>query len=111
MNQTPLGGYTFFTLIVLLSIAVYAAITFLGSTLLRSPLGAAGIGLAALAITLALGALPGVGEYMPTGLYAPARAVAMGEPTPNLFLPVAVNLILVIVSLFFAWFSFRRQSL
>ena len=106
-----LGGYTLFTLLILVSISVYAAITFMGSTILKSPLAAAGVGLAALAITIALGALPGIGEYMPIGLYGPAIELALGEPTRNLLLPIGVNLLFVVVSLLIAWITFRRQRL
>ena len=107
----PVGGYTLFTLLILLSITVYAALTFLGSTIVKSPLPAAGVGLAALAITAALAALPGIGEFMPVGLYAPARDLALAKPAENVLLPVIVNLIVVTLALTFAWLSFRRQSL
>ena len=107
----PLGRYVYLTLLLLLALTVYAAITFLGSTILRSPLAAAGIGLAALAISLALGALPGLGSYMPVSLYGPAVKIALGEPIPSLFLPVAINLAIVATSILIAWISFRRQTL
>lgn len=107
----PVGGYTFFTLLILLSITVYAAITFLGSTVLNSSLAAAGVGLAALVITVAMAALPGIGGFMPVGLYAPARDIALGGPSENVLMPVIINLIVVGLALTFAWLSFRRQSL
>ena len=107
----PVGGFMLFTLLILLSITVYAALTFLGSTIVRSPLLAAGIGLAALAITAAVAAIPGIGEFMPVGLHAPARDLALSKPASNVLLPAIVNLIVVALALTFAWLSFRRQSL
>ena len=107
----PVGGYMVFTFIILLSITVYAAITFLGSTVLNSPLAAAGVGLGALVISFALAALPGIGGFMPVGLYAPARDLALDNPSNNVLLPVIVNLIVVTLALTFSWLSFRRQSL
>lgn len=105
------GGYALFTFLILLSITVYAAITFLSSTALNSPLAAAGVGLAALVTTVAIAALPGIGEFMPVGLYAPARDLALSRPSENVLLPVIVNLIVVTLALTLAWLSFRRQSL
>ena len=105
------GGYTLFTLLILLSVTVYAAITFLSSTVLKSALPAAGVGLAALAITVALAALPGIGPLMPVGLYTPARDLALARPSEDVLLPVIANLMVVTLALALAWISFRRQSL
>ena len=84
----PFGGYFAFTLLILLSITVYASMTFLASTLFKAPLAAAGVGLAAFAITAGVASLPGIGKYMPIALYAPARELALGgapeqRPAPN----------------------------
>ena len=79
------GGYALFTFLILLSITVYAAITFLSSTALNSPLAAAGVGLAALVTTVAIAALPGIGEFMPVGLYAPARDLALSQAIGECF--------------------------
>ena len=107
----PIGGYMLFTLVVLLSITVYAAITFLGSTVLSSPLPAAGVGLAALAITLALAALPGIGPLMPVSLHTLARDLALAKPLDNVLLPVIANVTAISFALAFAWVSFKRQSI
>ena len=95
----PIGGYTLFTLLILLSVTVYAAITFLSSTVLKSPLAAAGVGLAALAITVALAALPGIGALMPVGLYIPARDLALARLSEDVLLLAIVNLIVVALAL------------
>ena len=107
----PIGGYILFTVLVLLSITVYAAITFLGSTMLRSSLPAAGVGLATLAITLALAAIPGIGPLMPVSLHTLARDLALARPVDNVLLPVMVNVIVTALALTLAWFSFKRQSI
>jgi hypothetical protein len=57
----------------------YATLTFLGSTLTRSALAAAGIGIAALVLVATVSALPEIGRYTPGGLAAPARALALGQ--------------------------------
>ena len=110
-ESPPQGGYALFSLLIMLSITVYASLTFLGSTVLRSPLAAGGAGLAALAITAALAAVPGVGEFMPMGLLSTAADLALANRPDNVLLPVAVNIGLVVSALGLAWFSFRRQSL
>jgi len=107
----PVGGYAVFTLLILLSVTVYAAVTFLSSTILASPLAAAGVGFGVFVVTLAVAALPGIGEFMPVGLYGPAQQIALGETSDNVLLPAVVNILAVALALVFAWLSFRRQSL
>ena len=105
------GGYALFILLILLSITVYASLTFLGSTVLRSPLAAGGAGLAALAVTAALAAVPGVGDFTPLGLLSPAADLALANRQDSVLLPATVNLVLVGSAVGLAWLSFRRQSL
>lgn len=107
----PVGGYTAFTLLILLSISVYASLTFLASTLFKGQLAAAGIGLATFAITAGVASLPGIGKFMPLALYTPARELALGGLPNNVLLQVIVNLLVMSLSITFAWLSFRRQSL
>jgi ABC-2 type transport system permease protein len=107
----PVDGYIVFTFLILLSVTVYAAVTFLSSTLLESPLAAAGVGFAVFIVTLAVAALPGIGDYMPVGLYRPAQQIALGEPSTNIVLPAIANMAVIILAIVVAWMSFRRQSL
>ena len=107
----PAGGFVAFSLLILLAIMVIAAFTFLGSTLFRSSVPAAGVGLAALAVTAVLSAVPGIGEYMPMGMYGPAREMALGHDPGDLVAPVLVNMGMMVGALFLAWLSFRRQTL
>ena len=106
-----LVGYSVFSLLILLSVTVYAAVTFLSSTILDSPLAAAGVGFAVFVITLAGAALPGIGDFMPVGLYGPGQQIALGGSSPDVVLPVIVNFGVVVLALASSWLSFRRQSL
>jgi ABC-2 type transport system permease protein len=107
----PAGGYAAMCGLLLLQLLVYAALTFLGSTLSRSALAAAGIGIGALVIVAIVSALPVIGRYTPGGLLEPAQAFAMGQPARDVLAPLAVNIGLVGVIFGLAWLSFRRQEL
>src|SRR5258706_16159042 len=72
----PLAGFVAATILQWLALVAYAAITFVGSTLTRSALPAAGLGVAAFIVLGILGILPAIGRYLPTGLRAPARSLA-----------------------------------
>jgi ABC-2 type transport system permease protein len=89
----------------------WAAITFLGSTLSRSSVAAAGLGIAGLIVIGVLSAFPPIAPWLPTGVVGPARAFALGISGPAL-LPALVGSITVILgSVGLAWLSFRRQEL
>ncbi len=107
----PAAGYAAMCALLLLQLLVYAAITFLGSTLTRSAMAAAGIGIAALVIVAIVSALPGMGSYTPGGLLEPAQALALGLDPEALWGPIAVNIGLVVGVFGLAWLSFRRQEL
>ena len=109
-GAVPVVGFFVFSLMLTLSVLVYAALTFLGSTVLRSALPAAA-GLAVFAGTAALGAVPGIGDVMPSGLYPAARAAALGLPGESVPAPVAANVAVIVLALAFSWLSFRRQAL
>jgi ABC-2 type transport system permease protein len=97
--------------LVLLMLSAYAAPTFLGSTLVRSQLPAAGLGIAAWLIIAILGALPKVGEYTPSALLESARAVALGMQPQHLGTALLGTLGLIVAALLLAWLSFRSQEL
>ena len=106
-----LGGFVAASLLVLLSLLVYASFTFLGSTLMSAQLPAAGIGLAGwIAITI-LGIVPRIEQYTPAGLLDPASQLALGQPPQHLWVSIAASVALLIVVLLVAWLSFRRQEL
>ncbi len=94
-----------------LSLAVYAAVTFLASVVTRSALVAGGVGFAAFVVAGIVAALPRVGPYTPGGLSAPAVDLALGLPGGNLAGPILVNLVLIVLALCAAGVAFRRQEL
>jgi ABC-2 type transport system permease protein len=89
----------------------WAAITFLGSTLTRSAVAAAGLGIVALIVIGILSALPPIAPWLPTGLVGPARILALGRDGADVLRPVVGSLVVVLGSLGLAWLSFRRQEL
>ena len=92
-------------------LVAFTAITLLGSTLTRSAIAAAGVGLVALLIMGIVGALPVIGPYMPSSLGEPARALAMGQDPGWILGPVLFNLALVPALFVISWLVFRRQEL
>lgn len=107
----PVGGFLAACALLTLATLVYAALTFLGSTLARSTLPAAGFGLAAYAVATVLGLLPRVGWFLPAGLYAAARALALGAAPAHLGPALLGNGGIVLSALLLAWLAFRRQEL
>jgi ABC-2 type transport system permease protein len=107
----PLGGYLTCLLLLLLSCMVYAALTLLGSTLVRSSLPAAGLGIAGMIAFALLGALPGLAPFTPGTLQLSARALALGQTPEELALPLVSCLVLIALLLGLAWRAFRRQEL
>ena len=94
-----------------LTLMAWASITFLGSTLTRSALAAAGLGIVAFIVVGILGVLPNVGRFLPTGLGAPARALALGQAGPDVVGPMVATVGLIGVVTIVAWLAFRRQEL
>jgi ABC-2 type transport system permease protein len=107
----PLGGYVAMALLLWWMLVGFAAITLLGSTLTRSAIAAAGIGLVALIVFGIVGALPVIGEYMPSSLGKPALDLMLGNDPGWILGPVVFNLALVPVLFAISWLVFRRQEL
>ena len=105
------GGFFAASLLVLLSLLVYASFTFLGSTLMSAQLPAAGIGFAGWIIVSVLGIFPGVQQYTPAGLLDPASKLALGLTPQHLWVSVFASIALIVVALLLAVLSFRRQEL
>jgi len=89
----------------------WASITFLASTITRSSLAAAGIGIVGFIGLGIAGALPTVERFVPTGLGRPARALSLGIAGPDPWTPAAATILLVAASVSLAWLAFRRQEL
>ena len=107
----PIGGILVAGALDWLLLLSWAAITFVGSTLTRSSLAAAGLGFVALIVIGALSAIPAVAPWLPTGLGGPARAFALGTSGPSVVTPLVGTLGLIATAGVLAWLSFRRQEL
>jgi len=107
----PLSGVFAGAVLQWLTLMAWASITFVGSTLTRSALAAAGLGIVAFIVVGILGVVPNVGRFLPTGLGGPGRALALGVPGPDPVVPTLATLALIGVAIFSAWIAFRRQEL
>ena len=106
-----LGGFIACTLLILLSLVVYALLTFLGSVVANSQLPAVGIGLAAWAVISLVSVIPSATKFTPAGLIEAASALALGTTPAHLATSLAGSLIIAVVAVALAWLSFRRQEL
>lgn len=105
------GGWAVMCALLLLQMSAYAALTFLGSTLTRSPLAAAGIGIGALTLVALVGVLPVIGAWTPSGLADAALAYATGGDPDRVIEPVSATVAVIAVALLASWASFRHQEL
>ena len=106
-----LGGYVAMALLLWWMLVGFAAITILGSSLTKSAIAAAGIGLVALLVLGILATLPVVGEYMPTSLGTIASNLVLGKDPGFVLGPILFNIALVPVLFGITWLTFRRQEL
>jgi ABC-2 type transport system permease protein len=97
-------------LLLALFIEFYLAVTLLGSTIARSQVVAGGLGLGAIFVVAILGALPRLGNYMPTALLEWARRLMAGTGEP-VWGAVAVSLAGIVLCLGAALAVFERQEL
>ena len=107
----PVAGFAGAIALLWLSLAVFAALTFLASVATRSALVAGGVGFAAFLVVGILSALPTIGASMPTSLWGAADLLALGQVPDPLAGPVLVNLGIVLAAVGLAWWSFRGQEL
>lgn len=111
-EQPSVLGWTGMTALLLLALVAYATLTFLGSTLTRSSIAAAGIGIGGLIAVGLVSTLPNVAPYTPAGISgAPAMALALGTDAGGLIGPVLVNAGIVAGLALLSWAVFRRQEL
>ena len=104
-------GFAAACLVILLGLLEIAAVTFLGSTLVRSSIPAAGIGIFALVVAGVVSSLPNVGRFTPFGLNELASNLALQQTATGWDWPVIVNAALVVVALTASWLVFRRQEI
>jgi ABC-2 type transport system permease protein len=96
--------------LLLLYILVYVAITLFSSTLTKSQAAAGGVALGLMALLGLVGAIPGLGKYLPGELISWGTRIMQGDPTVS-WTAFGVSLSLILVSLLAAWLIFRRQEL
>jgi ABC-2 type transport system permease protein len=108
----PLGvvGFAGAAILEWLALVAIASITFLGSTLSRSSLAAAGLGFVGFILMGLVSALPEIGPYSPVALTGPARQLALGHQADATG-PVAVCVTFIVALCAAAWLAFRRQEL
>jgi ABC-2 type transport system permease protein len=106
----PPVGFAAAALLEWLSLLAVASITFLGSTLTRSPLVAGGLGFVGFIVFGLVSVLPAIGRYSPVALATPAHQLALGQPADALGPTVATLLVVVVFGLA-SWLAFRRQEL
>jgi ABC-2 type transport system permease protein len=107
----PVAGFAAAVGLVWLSLAVFAALTFLASVVAPSALVAGGIGLGLVFVAGFLSALPQVGAWMPTSLWGAADQLGVGTVPDPLLGPVLFNVVLVVAAIGLATAIFRRQEL
>jgi ABC-2 type transport system permease protein len=104
------GGWLALNLLLWVYMLVYVALTLLASVLLRSQAAAAGLGFGAMLVLAAVGAIPGLGQYLP-GQLASWGAALLTDPTVRSWPALWISLGLILASLLAAWVVFRRQEL
>lgn len=106
-------GWVVMGLLAWLGLGAWAAITFLGSTVIGSTAAAAGFGFIAWLGLSILSAIPNVGRLTPGGLADTAIAFATGAPIDptDVVVPIISTVILIAVCLVAAAWSFRRREL
>jgi ABC-2 type transport system permease protein len=109
----PIAGWAAMAVLAWLGVAVWAAITFLASTITGSAAAAAGVGFVALLILSIVGAIPTVTRFLPAGLAEPAIGLATGRPVDaaDAFVPAISTAVLIGLALLASVWSFRDQEL
>jgi ABC-2 type transport system permease protein len=107
----PIVGFVEMCVLLWWMLVIFAAITMLGSTVTRSAVAAAGIGLVALLVLGILAALPVIGPYMPSELGAVAMRLCLGRDPGDFLGPLLFNIALVPALFALTWLVFRRQEL
>jgi len=106
----PIGGFAAAAVLEWLALIAYASITFLGSTLGRSALAAAGLGIVGLFGLGIVSVLPNVGSWVPAALGGAARSLALGVRA-DVFASVAGSCILITAVIVASWLAFRGEEL
>ena len=93
-----------------LYVMVYVSLTLLCSTLTKSQAAAGGVALGLMAILGLVGAIPGLGKYLPGELITWGTRLMQGD-TSTSWTAFGVSAGLIVASLLAAWLVFKRQEL
>ncbi len=107
----PVAGFAGAVALLWLSLAVFAAVTFLASVVAPSGIVAGGIGFGVFILAGIVSVLPGIGAYLPTSLWGAADQLALGIVPDPLVGPVLFNVALIAATIGLAAAIFRRQEL
>jgi ABC-2 type transport system permease protein len=107
----PIGGVIAAGILDWLFLMAWVSLTFLASTLTRSTLAAAGLGVTALIVIGLLSIAPPLAAWLPIGLVGVARAFALGLAATDPWKPILGTVVLIVAAVVLAWLSFRRQEL
>ena len=107
----PLAGTIAAAALQWLMLFAWAAITFVGSTLTRSSLAAAGLGIVAFIVVGIAGVLPPLARFVPTGLGPVIHAASLGQTPTDAWTPLVATTVLIAVAAAVSWLAFRRQEL
>jgi len=107
----PIGGVVAAAVLDWLFLMAWVSLTFLASTLTRSTLAAAGLGVTALIVVGLLSIAPPLAAWLPIGLVSVARGLALGLELSDPWKPILGTVVLIAAAVALAWLSFRRQEL
>jgi ABC-2 type transport system permease protein len=93
-----------------LYVLVYVALTLFCSTLTKSQASAGGVALGLLVVLGLVGAIPGLGKYLPGEMIAWGTRIMQGD-TSTSWTAFAVSIGLIVISLLAAWLVFKKQEL
>jgi ABC-2 type transport system permease protein len=105
------SGFVAACLFMLLGLLVIASVTFLGSTLSRSAIPAATLGVVALVVEGVVASVPNMARFTPSGLDDLANKVALQQSAADWYWSVLFNGAVVAVTVAASWLVFRRQEL
>lgn len=97
-------------LLLLLYVLVFISITLFSSTLTKSQAAAGGVALSLMILLGLMGAIPGLGKYLPGELINWGTRIMLGDPAAS-WTALGVSFGIIIAALLAAWLIFRRQEL
>lgn len=111
-QAAPVQSWISMGLICWLSTMVAASITFAGSAVASSSLGAGAIGLAALVVLGLASTITTLGPWLPSGLLDVALAAGLEDISPDLdpMRTIFVSVGVIVASFGVAWWRFRRAE-